>query len=90
MFEDCQSLDLVAWRGRWAARRTLEVYIQEIGPAALLAEVGADTRHRIDRFAAALPELLKVYGQRGASILSTCGTHARHIGGHEPVTPHPL
>ena len=61
LFEDCQSLDPVAWRGRWATRRTLEVYIQEIGPAALLAEASADARYRIDRFAAALPSLLDSY-----------------------------
>ena len=58
LFEVTRDLELVRWRGRWASRRTLEVYIQEIASDALLAEVPDDVRQRVRDLARAAPSLM--------------------------------
>ena len=61
-YEETRDLELVRWRGRWGAPRTLEVYIQEVGALHVLAGVGQPVRDRVHRFAAALPNLLSLPG----------------------------
>ena len=52
LYETTRSLELVRWRGRWAAIKTLEVYLQEVAANALLAACPPQVRQRVRRRAA--------------------------------------
>ena len=53
------SLDDIAWQGRWASKRTLEIYIQEVTALTTLGHLPAEVQQRILRFSRVLPHILK-------------------------------
>ena len=59
LYRSGTSFDEIQWRGRWRSRRTLEVYIQEVGALSLLATSEASQRSKITERANALPALLE-------------------------------
>eukprot|EP00971_Amphidinium_carterae_P153769 3048949-Amphidinium_carterae.1 len=50
-FQETQSFELVRWRGRWLASRTLEIYLQETGVVTLMSDLAPTTRQRIHALA---------------------------------------
>ena len=62
LYSETRDLELVRWRGRWGAPRTLEVYIQEVGALHILSEVEQSVRDRVQRFASAMPALIRQAG----------------------------
>ena len=58
LFEATESLDIVKWRGRWRADRTLDIYIQEVGALSVLPQLSDAQRQRIQSFACAADMLL--------------------------------
>lgn len=57
----CEDLNLVQWRGRWAQLKTVEHYIQEVGAQALVARLPAESRAMIQLFAEAAAALLQQF-----------------------------
>ena len=53
------SLPDIAWQGRWASLRTLEIYIQEVAALTSLGELPASSQQRILKFARALLQILR-------------------------------
>lgn len=57
LFHSTQDLSMVRWRGRWAAARTLDIYVQEVAALSVLPALPPPAQARIQFFAARLPSL---------------------------------
>lgn len=65
--------DLVRRRGRWAATRTMEIYLQEVLYATYVQKLPQEATDMIEVCAAGFPELLK-HAQYFVSTAVPCGT----------------
>ena len=64
LFNQTDCLDLTRWRGRWStSSRTMEIYIQEVGAAAVLPSLSAKDRDRVRRFASMARSLVLAVGK---------------------------
>ena len=50
--------DLLQRRGRWANRKMMEIYVQEVSAILYLKRVPEDIRHRVLQIAGAFPQFL--------------------------------
>ena len=47
LYLECEDVQLVAWRGRWAKMKTVEFYLQEVAANLLLQQLSESARARI-------------------------------------------
>ena len=64
MLQSTDNPELVRFRGRWANRRMLEIYVQEVGACTMLPSLSADVRERVARLASAAPAILAIAASR--------------------------
>ena len=58
LYLECEDVQLVAWRGRWAKMKTVEFYLQEVAANLLLQQLSDSARARISVLRSASRRLL--------------------------------
>ena len=70
LYLECEDVQLVAWRGRWAKLKTVEFYLQEVAANLLLQQLSPASRDRIST--------LRRFAHGGCLSARTVGVEEQH------------